>query len=189
MSEETLVEHCAPTLARLKTGNLFSCVFSGQSEMVGDIRRFNKVLVPKGLCLLPLKYCQGRALLYLFRPAMLYRDLFRAESREILDAEGYPQEDVMHQLQKLMNRLRNSAEFPHEIGLFLSYPPEDVRGFIEQGPRRCKKTGYWKVYGDEEMADRIFSSYRHCHDVYIRQLRSGVTFTSLVVQEKQNDCR
>ncbi|MCC6093710.1 MAG: DUF3793 family protein [Eubacterium sp.] len=185
MSEETIIEHCSPTLARLKTGNLFSCNFSDQSEMARDIRRFNKVLVPKGLCMLPLKYCNGKALLYVFRPAMLYQDLSQKDSREILDAAGYPREDLMHQLQKLMNRLRHSPEFPHEIGLFLSYPPEDVRGFIEQGPNRCKKTGFWKVYGNEEMAERIFSSYRHCHDVYVRQLRAGVDFSSLVVQEKQ----
>ena len=24
-----------------------------------------------------------------------------------------------------------SGEFPHEVGLFLSYPPEDVKGFDE----------------------------------------------------------
>ena len=30
----------------------------------------------------------------------------------------------------LIHRLRSEGEFPHEIGLFLSYPPEDVLGFI-----------------------------------------------------------
>ena len=28
-----------------------------------------------------------------------------------------------------------SGEFPHEVGLFLSYPPEDVKGFIDHRAR------------------------------------------------------
>ena len=30
-----------------------------------------------------------------------------------------------------MQRLADGGKFPHEIGLFLGYPPEDVSGFIE----------------------------------------------------------
>lgn len=47
------------------------------------------------------------------------------------------------------------GEFPHEVGLFLGYPPEDVEGFIENKARSCKITGYWKVYSDEEKAKRF----------------------------------
>ena len=32
---------------------------------------------------------------------------------------------------KLIGRLQENEGFPHEIGLFLGYPPEDVLGFIE----------------------------------------------------------
>ena len=32
-----------------------------------------------------------------------------------------------------------SGEFPHEVGLFLGYPPEDVRGFIENHAKFCNK--------------------------------------------------
>ena len=39
MSEETLIRHCAPTLAGIKTGNLFRCAYSDQREMIEDGRR------------------------------------------------------------------------------------------------------------------------------------------------------
>lgn len=35
----------------------------------------NRVLVPRGLCLLPMRMDDGRALLYLYRPQALCRDL------------------------------------------------------------------------------------------------------------------
>ena len=42
-----------------------------------------------------------------------------------------------------------SGEFPHEVGLFLSYPPEDVKGFIAHRANDFKCAGLWKVYGNE----------------------------------------
>ena len=38
------------------------------------------------------------------------------------------------------------------MGLFLSYPPEDVKGFIAHRANDFKCAGLWKVYGDEEKA-------------------------------------
>ena len=32
-----------------------------------------------------------------------------------------------------------SGEFPHEVGLFLSYPPEDVKGFIDHRANDFKR--------------------------------------------------
>ena len=47
-------------------------------------------------------------------------------------------------LARLIERLKDADEFPHEIGLFLGYPPEDVEGFIQE-PNGQKYTGIWKV--------------------------------------------
>ena len=34
-----------------------------------------------------------------------------------------------------------SGEFPHEVGLFLGYPPEDVKGFIDHRANNFKCAG------------------------------------------------
>lgn len=75
MSDELLILHCSPTLAGIKTGNLFSCRVNSRDELNRDIRRVNKKLVPKGLRLIPFRCEGGRALLYLYRPERLARDL------------------------------------------------------------------------------------------------------------------
>ena len=74
-----------------------------------------------------------------------------------------------------------SGEFPHEVGLFLSYPPEDVAGFIANNARRCKCAGLWKVYGDEKRARRMFHAFKACTADYCRHLRSGRPLEELVV--------
>ena len=74
-----------------------------------------------------------------------------------------------------------SGEFPHEVGLFLSYPPEDVKGFIENRAANAKCTGVWKVYGDEEQARQTFARYRACTECYHAQWCSGKSVEQLTV--------
>ena len=75
MSDDFIIEQCAPTLAGIKTGNLFSCAYSSREELLSYVRELNRRLVPKGLCLLPMRYSEKRVLLYLYRPTQLKRDL------------------------------------------------------------------------------------------------------------------
>lgn len=70
MSEENVVRLCAPTLAGIKTGSLFPCPYENRETLLMEIRQYNQVLVPKGLCLLPLRFTDKSALLYLYRHAI-----------------------------------------------------------------------------------------------------------------------
>ena len=56
MSEEILIRQGAPTLAGIKTGSLFPCPCEDREDLLADIRRLNRRLVPKGLCLLPIRF-------------------------------------------------------------------------------------------------------------------------------------
>ena len=71
--------------------------------------------------------------------------------------------------------------FPHEIGLFLGYPPEDVAGFIANNARNCKCCGCWKVYGDEAKAKETFRRFRRCAEEYYRLWSSGYSLSQLTV--------
>ena len=61
MSEELVVRQCAPTLAGIKTGSLFSCPCDSPEELRQEVRRINRLLAGKGLCLLPLRFDGSRA--------------------------------------------------------------------------------------------------------------------------------
>ena len=75
MSEEILLRNCAPTLAGLKTGNIFGCVYADEEALRESLRGWNRRLLQKGLRVVPLQYCGKRALLYVYRPARLADDL------------------------------------------------------------------------------------------------------------------
>lgn len=181
MSEKLLVKHCSPTLAGMKTGSLFTCPFQNEEEMKNCIRCWNKTLTKKGLRIVPLRFQNNRALIYVYRPAKLSADLQQDIAEKLLEERGYrteiPNQCVIH----LMKRLCEYEEFPHEIGLFLGYPPEDVSGFIENKADGCKCVGCWKVYGDEEAALKTFRKYKKCTDVYCDCYEKGRSIERLTV--------
>ena len=160
MSVEMVVRHCAPTLAGIKTGSIFSCDYFSRQELLNDIRQMNQKLVPKGLRMIPLRYSEERVLIYVFRPNNLASDLSDEEAQKLLCEAGYQSERTEQCILELIHRLNSSEDFPHEIGLFLSYPPEDVQGFIQNKAKSCKCVGCWKVYGDEVAAKLQFERYK-----------------------------
>ena len=183
MSEADIVRNCAPTLAGLKTGSIFSCPMESREGLLGALRQMNEKLGPKGLRMLPLRFSGKRALIYLYRPGKLRRDLCHSTARALLEERGYDPANSTGCVGCLMKKLRQEPEFPHEIGLFLGYPPEDVLGFIRQGPSGCKCTGCWRVYGDEQAAKQTFARYKACTRVYCRRHARGADIEGLTVAE------
>ncbi len=184
MSDETVIRCCAPTLAAIKTGSLFNCPFDSRKEMTESLRAVNRCLVHKGACAIPLRFQGKKALVFLYRPQMLEKDLKDPAAEEILRNCGYPEGKPIERIIYLIRRLGECAVFPHEIGLFLGYPPADVLGFIEH--RQCKCTGLWKVYeSDEKKAKQIFSRCRHCTEAYLLRNREGWDLSRLTIQPRQ----
>ena len=182
MSDELVVSQCAPTLAGLKTANMFSAEYESREEVTAELRRLNAVLVPRGLRIVPMRFMQSRVLLYLYRPEALRRDLADSAAQDILRECGYGKCSRAEScLSCLIGRLRNNADFPHEVGLFLGYPPEDVQGFIDHHARDFKLSGLWKVYGDEAYARAAFAKYKKCTDIYCRSWRAGSSLERLAV--------
>ena len=44
MSDEMIIEFCSPTLAGIKTGNLFTCEYINCKKLVKDLRRIKGLL-------------------------------------------------------------------------------------------------------------------------------------------------
>lgn len=181
MSEGLIIRNCSPTLAGMKPGSMFSCSYETIRELQDYMRRINRALIPKGIRALLLRHENGRALIYIFRPKDLSKILEDELAVEILQRRGYRDIRLEPCICQLMGRIQESDEFPHEIGLFLGYPPEDVKAFIENKGCNHKCVGCWKVYGDEEAARKTFDKYRMCTAIYWSQWEKGQSMERLAV--------
>lgn len=180
MSDYQLVRFCAPTLAGIKTGSLFTMRLPSD-DLRHNITALNRSMRKKGIRIIPLKIYEKHALIYLYRPEMLNKDLRDPMAKRILESFGYQINSPDRCVVDLARRINSSPVFPHEIGLFLGYPPADVDGFINNPNEGFCAVGYWKVYSDTEGALRIFDRYKKCTEEYGRMLKSGRTLEQLVV--------
>lgn len=181
--EALLVNQCAPTLTGMKPASLFRY----QGRVSGEARRlaecWARQLAPRGLTLRVLKTCRvtGACMLLLYREDWLRRILAERSNRRFLEQQGYPADvDLPQLLERLSDRLCLEQDYPHEIGLFLGYPLEDVVGFIENRGRNYTFCGYWKAYGDPAAARLRFAQYRRCTEMCTRRFRQGATILELI---------
>lgn len=181
MSDDILVRYCSPTIAGLKTGSMFSYCFKNDTDKKETVRRLNQSLGKKGLRVIPLKQTNNRTLLYVYRPSKLEKDLKSESAREILDQFGYKSDAYGQCIARLVKRIKKTDSFPHEVGLFLGYPPEDVSGFINNKAANCKCCGWWKVYGDEQKAQKTFEKYTKCTRLCCSLIAKGCSVEQLAV--------
>jgi hypothetical protein len=167
--ELTLALHCAPVLAGFKPAALFPKPDWWKTAPAGKVSAC-------GLRCRRLKRQDKNTVVFVYRPALLETSLRHPAVRRALSVFGYPAAgSVGEYLAFLAERFRESPEFPHEVGFFLGYPPEDVLGFIRHRGARCKLCGIWKVYGDAEKAGLLFAEYARCRQKLLRHIQGGGT--------------
>lgn len=183
--ERYLIEHCSPTLASLKTANLFNYTFCSEDELQNHLKTLASTLEPKGVSITILRKRAQSALVYVYREKKLRADLNHPNACKILRRNGYTETSVDAALMHLKERFASCAcskEFPHEIGLFLGYPPADVAGYILNSGKNCKCCGCWKVYCNECEALKAFAKFAKCKEVYKSMFfRKGKTLHQLTI--------
>ncbi len=178
--EQTLAFHCGPALAGIKASNLVALSRREHPDWRETAAEYGGLLASRGIRLECLCSCKERALLLVYREERLARQLAEPAVAEMLKQAGYPVEEGLEAMVKHLGlRLGQESGFPHEMGLFLGYPPEDVQGFRENGGRNYKYSGIWKVYSDVEEAKRAFLRYGRCRDAICRRLSQGSSIVQM----------
>lgn len=183
MSEMDIMHQAAPTLAGIKAGSLFNCPYHDHQSLVEECVRMNRILVPKGIRLIPVRIMDDRVLVYIYRSKDIERILTDQKVKWLLEPYGYTNTHPTCCVAHLIHRFQRGDIFPHEVGIFLGYPIEDVIGFIEQ--RECKWIGCWKVYGDVEKAKQRFDQIHQCTTSYRMMVQQGIAMRSAIVTDEK----
>jgi hypothetical protein len=181
MLDRFLVEHCSPTLAGLKAANLFRYNFSSEEELKEQLTQLSVLLNGKGVFFEVIMRYDKSALILAYRKKKLQANLKKEEVAEFLASYGYAETSLEACLSRLKERFSRYGIFPHEIGVFMGYPLEDVIDFIRHEGKNCKCTGCWKVYHNEGEAEKQFRKFQRCKDVYMQLFSVGRSIMQLTV--------
>lgn len=170
------VSQCAPFLKGMRTASVLNI----EKEWVGELYC---LIRPAGISCRILAVRESRCLVFVYRKERLKEALSVQEVRRFLLEYGYEDEGIDKNITRLCARMsrysKDEIAFPHEIGVFLDYPLEDVKAFIENNGKKCLFTGYWKVYHDPERARLTFLTYDKARDSAVNEYLIGKSVSEI----------
>lgn len=167
MSVDTmLIQSCSPTLCGIKPASLLSINKQEFQRERNHLRSITKSLGNHGKSVVTLCRLDKKVLLFLFDRNLLRSRLEDKAVQDYLATKGYSQPQVFTQvLGTFLKRLMASPDFPHESGVFLGYPLEDVMAFEKQPNYGYKFCGTWKAYSNVEYARHVSKTYSECRSL------------------------
>ncbi len=163
---------------------------------------YSQMLSDYGFCMRVCAEYDDKICIFAYRPNLLKSVLTRFCVKEVLHQHGYITDDAEDQINELIYRLalyhadrdalsvpidlsqRNDvdrcAPFPHEIGLFLGYPVEDVVSFINSAGAESVSVGQWKVYHNNDRAQKQFEVMRRWEEFLLERFNTGSSFKELL---------
>lgn len=176
-----LAYYCAPTLKGLKPANLILHHTFKTLAQRSSYEEAKTALLDHGIQMHRVWTCPERSLTLVYHRERLEGHLNQWRNRKFLVEMGYGSNMPFEEMIELLSsRMTLGKAFPHEVGIFLGYPLEDVLGFIENDGQNCKLCGYWKVYGNAQEAQRLFAAFTSVREGMVSQLQQGARLVELL---------
>ena len=175
--ESQIALQCAPVISGLKTSNLL-IVNEKNHLMVMQIFRGTEVSCKM------LHMSEDKAYFLIYRAQQLSDYLRQYEVSVMMEVLGYCETDLHNILQEFSKRystyMKDKSSFPHEMGLLLGYPWEDVIGFIENDGQDFLCVGYWKVYSRMERQQQLFERFDEAKASIMRMVLQGMGIVNII---------
>ena len=178
--EGTLISLAAATLCGVKPASLVSFPKAIFVKECAKVVAWNKVLHVSGKRIRVVRRGEELFLLFIYDRCLVEAVLLQEGVSSYLAHKGYDVAGgVDGVLQELFSRLSRTVSFPHEVGVFLGYPLEDVAGYERHAGTKSKFCGSWAVYGDVAAAQAKMALYKRCSAFCTALFDSGSDFESI----------
>ena len=169
--ELQLALQCAPLITGIKISNLLIIDSAGESAL-------RLILRNSGISFYRLLQTKEKTAFLLFRRNQLEEYLSKEDIHDILVNFGYEEFSLGCLLRTFKSRYETYTcqgdKFPHEMGILLGYPIEDVVGFIDNNGKNYLYAGYWKVYSEVPNKKRLFAKYEESKECLIHLLAENI---------------
>lgn len=149
----------APTLKKLKAATTVT-LCDNHRNMSSLWEEYGQIVIKKlDVCAFELKKTDKATVILFYNEELLLKKIQEPYNANFLIDLGY---NPYSSLEKNLDTLKvRYSKFvcPHELGIFLGFPLEDVKEFITNPHKECLICGYWKVYHDKENALKTFKYY------------------------------
>lgn len=176
---ELIAYYAAPTLEGMKPSCLFSCRDSEVGNVEEFVLAYNRCLNPKRIYLQIMKHSPDFKLILVYRKDLLDMHLCQEDIQQFLSAFGYGFVTTRQALYHLQEHMCKEC-FPHEIGVFLGYPLDDVVSFIQNNGKNYQEIGYWKIYHNLSRARKTTARFLQSMECTLEKLQEGIPLEQLI---------
>ncbi|MBR1639043.1 MAG: DUF3793 family protein [Treponema sp.] len=181
---QTVIHFSAPTICGIKPANLFSVKAADFS--IAEFRNWKEEFKKRGIVIRAVKSGENAVLLLVYNICWLRKLLADSFVSAYLRGKGYRTcPDVEKVVNHLMQRMKKSPGFPHEVGVILGYPVCDVVEFEKNEGRNCKYCGYWKSYSDVENARICQCRFKDCSCMCKKWFDEGYPLSRIIEEYKK----
>ncbi|KGM96332.1 hypothetical protein Z968_06795 [Clostridium novyi A str. 4552] len=160
----TIIYSIAPTLAGEKVSSLVNFNKTRKRDLYSSWIKYKEQIIEiLNIDYFELKKTDDMCVVLFYNSDQLTEILSNEKNQKFLSRFDYSNFDSnLECLEILSYRYENLC--PHEIGIFLGYPLEDVKDFVECPNKQCLLLGYWKVYNDIKDAQIKFNKFNSIKD-------------------------
>lgn len=120
-----------------------------------------------------LRECSNALIILIYSEEKLSNYIFKEENKRFLRQLGYSEENDMREYLEILKRRYKEFNCPHELGIFLGFPLNDVKDFMNCKDKKCLSCGYWLVYNNLQESQEIFSKYDKVKAHTVNYILSG----------------
>ncbi|SHE35426.1 DUF3793 family protein [Clostridium fallax] len=189
MNKKNYMEHfitylIAPVLSGIKPSSTITFT-NNNNNLLDSWNSYGENFIKKlGLKYEILKELSNGLIILIYNEEILEKHLLADKNKEFLCNLGYGNKlTLKHCLSCLKNKFEHIS-FPHESGIFLGIPLEDVIAFMEK-EKEILFCGYWKVYSNYERARSIFELYDKSKELVAKAVLEDKSI-SLIINEIKN---
>lgn len=110
----------------------------------------------------------------------------KKDNREFLNKLGYDLTLTLEENLDILVYRYEKYHCPHELGVFLGIPIEDVIDFMECSDKKCLMCGYWKVFNNYNNAKDIFNKYDISKNIMIKSIEENKALLNIVDMFNKN---
>lgn len=181
---QIFIRCCSQVLCGIKPANLFTLSTEAFSEEV--FAEWKTVTEFQGLSISAFNRSSNVVMIFVYDFLWIRKILEDSFTASYLKGKGYTNvQNTTKTLDELFVRLKKNEGFPHEVGILLGYPIEDVISFEEKEGKCCKYCGYWKSYCNPEEAKKCCQKYKQCSQMCKQWFDEGYSIPQIIKKYKK----
>lgn len=181
--ETQIALQCAPLLSGIKISNILITNYHNASKV-------REIFKDAPYSYIMIHQDKNRITYFVYQKEQLESYISGIKESALLYALGYENIELTEILKRFAGRFTeymhergkayDKGEFPHEMGILLGYPVDDVIGFIENRGHNAIYTGYWKVYSNLQKAKATFDSFTKAKVAIVQMVAYGESIENII---------